>query len=174
MDQARPTRARSAETAEKGPLPRPNSSPHHADFRRADPIHLNALPGHRPARKSAQIRWLWPEISEALAAGHTIGDIRRELALDGLEISYSNLRTHVARLRKSNPIQPIVNRHVVPAVPPAAGVPAVASLAVPPTDPAPRAAEVVPYDPLANLRERLTRRPGFEYDDSPPDEKKLI
>jgi hypothetical protein len=170
MDQARLTRARSAETAGKGPLRRPDSPPHLTDCRRADPIHLNALPAHRPARKSAQIRWLWPEISEALAAGHTIGDIRRELALDGLEISYSNLRTHVARLRKSNPLQPILNRHVVPTVPPAAGAP----LGVPPTNPAPRTAEVAPYDPLANLRDRLTRRPGFEYDGRPPDEKKLI
>jgi hypothetical protein len=174
MDQARRTRARGAETAGKGPLRRPDSPPHLADRRRADPVHLNALPAHRPARKSAQIRWLWPEISEALAAGHTIGDIRRELALDGLDISYSNLRIHVARLRKSNPLQPTVNRHSVPTVPPAAGVPAGAPLAVPPTNPAPLAADVAPYDPGANLRDRLTHRPGFEYDDRPPDEKKLI
>jgi uncharacterized protein YcaQ len=103
-----------------------------------------------------------------------MGDIRRELALDGLEISYSNLRTHVARLRKSNPLQPIVNRHAVPTVPPAASVQPGAPLAAPPTKPASRAAAVAPYDPLANLRDRLTRRPGFEYDGRPPDEKKLI
>ena len=174
MDQARRTRARGAETAVKGPPRRPDSPPHLTDCRRADPLHLSALPAHRPARKSAQIRWLWPEISEALAAGHTIGDIRRELALDGLEISYSNLRTHVARLRKSNPLQPIVNRHAVPTVPPAASVQAGAPLADPPTKPTSRAAAVAPYDPLANLRDRLTRRPGFEYDGRPPDEKKLI
>src|ERR1039457_5692101 len=150
MDQARRTPARGAETAGKDPRPRPDSWTHYAGFRCADPTHLNALPARQSARKSAQIRWLWPEISEALAAGHTIGDIRRELALDGLEISYSNLRTHVARLRKPTPFQPIVNRLVVPTVPPAAGVPAGAPLGVPPTNPAPRAAEVAPYDPLAN------------------------
>jgi len=54
------------------------------------------------------------------------------------------------------------------------GVPAGAPLALPPTNPASRAAEVAPYDPLANLRDRLTRRPGFQYDDRPPDEGKLI
>ena len=172
MDQARRTRARSAETAGKRPLRQPDSPPHLADCRRADPIHLSALPAHRPARKSAQIRRLWPEISEALAAGHAIGDIRSELALDGLEISYSNLRTHVARLRKSDP--PFVNRHAAPTAPPAIDVPTGAPPAVPSTNPASRAAEVAPYDPLANLRDRLTRRPGFEYDDRPPDEKKLI
>jgi hypothetical protein len=117
---------------------------------------------------------LWPEISGALAVGHTISEVRQVLALDGLEISYSKLRSYIARLRKSNPIQPIVNRHAVPTVPPAADVPAGAPLAVPPTNPAPRAPEVAPYDPLANLRDRLTRRPGFEYDGRPPDEKKLI
>jgi hypothetical protein len=174
MDQARRTRARSAEMAGKGPLRQPDSPPHLADCRRADPVHLNALPAHRPARKSAQIRWLWPEISEALAAGHTIGDIRRELALDGLEISYSNLRTHVARLRKSHPHQLTVNRRGEPPASPPTGVPAGAPLAIPKTNPASRAAEVAPYDPLANLRDRLTRRPGFEYDGRPPDEKKLI
>ena len=151
MDHAHLTRAR-AETAGKGPMPRPDSQPHQADFRRADPIHLNALPAHRPARKSAQIRWLWPEISEALAAGHTIGDIRRELALDGLEISYSNLRTHVARLRKSHPRQPPINCHAELTAPPPTNVPAGASPAVPPTNPASRTAEAAPYDPLANLR----------------------
>jgi hypothetical protein len=174
MDQAHRTRPRSAETAGKGPLRRPDSPPHLADCRRADPVHLNALPAHRPARKSAQIRWLWPEISEALAAGHTIGDIRRELALDGLEISYSNLRTHVARLRKSHPHQLMVNRRGEPPASPPTDVPAGAPPAVTPTNPAARAAKGVPYDPLANLRDRLTRRPGFQYDDRPPDEKKLI
>jgi hypothetical protein len=125
-------------------------------------------------RKAAQIRWFWPEISAALAAGYTITEVRQVLALDGLEISYSKLRAYIARLRKSNPLQPIVNGHAVPTVPPAAGVQAGASLAVPPTNPSPRAAEIAPYDPLANLRDRLTRRPGFEYDGRPPDEKKLI
>ena len=174
MDQTHRTRARGAEAEGKGSLPRADSPPHHVDFRRADPIHLSALPAHRPARKSAQIRWLWPEISQALAAGHTIGDIRRELGLDGLEISYSNLRTHVARLRRSRLLQPIVNSHNAPAAPPPTNVPAGASPAVPPTNPASRTAEAAPYDPLANLRDRLNRRPGFQYDDHPPDEGKLI
>ena len=65
-------------------------------------MHLKALPKRRPVRKSAQIRWLWLEIREALAAGHTINDVRQELARDGLAISYSKLRTYVARLRKAD------------------------------------------------------------------------
>ena len=88
--------------------------------------------------------------------------------------SWRHGRTHVARLRKSNPLQPIVNRRAVPTVPPASDVPAAAPPAVTPTSPVVSAAKAVPYDPLANLRDRLTRRPGFQYDDRPPDEKKLI
>src|ERR1019366_1451632 len=65
MDQARRTRPRSSETAGKGPVKQPDSPPHLPHYRRADSVHLNALPAHRPARKSAQIRWLWPEISVA-------------------------------------------------------------------------------------------------------------
>ena len=65
MDQARRTRGRSSETAGKGPVKQPDSPPHLPHYRRADSVHLNALPAHRPARKSAQIRWLWPEISVA-------------------------------------------------------------------------------------------------------------
>ena|ERR1039457_6006522 len=174
MDQARRTPARGAETAGKDPRPRPDSWTHYAGFRCADPTHLNALPARQSARKSAQIRWLWPEISEALAAGHTIGDIRRELALDGLEISYSNLRTHVARLRKSHAHQPTVKRQAEPPASPPTDVQIGAPPAVLPTNRAARAAQAAPYDPLANLRDRLTRRPGFQYDDRPPDEKELI
>ena len=174
MDQGRRAQARSATTAGKEVSSCPAPPPHHANQRHTEPSHLNGLPVRRPVRKAAQIRWLWPEISAALAAGHTITEVRQVLALDGLEISYSKLRAYIARLRKSNSIQPIVNRRPVPIVPAATGVPAGAPLAVPPTNPAPRPAEVAPYDPLANLRDRLTRRPGFEYDGRPPDEKKLI
>ena len=142
----------------------------------AAPIRSISIPFRHTARHGSPPRSVGSgrEISEALAAGHTIGDIRRELALDGLEISYSNLRTHVARLRKSHPHQPTVNCYAEPPAPLPTNVPVGAPPAVPPTNPAARAAEVAPYDPLANLRDRLTRRPGFQYDDRPPDEKKLI
>jgi hypothetical protein len=171
MDQGRRAQARSATTRGYEVSPCPAPPPHHANQRHTEPSHLNDLPVRRPVRKAAQIRWLWPEFSAALAAGHTIAEVTQVLALDGLEISYSKLRAHIARLRKSSSIQPIVNRHLVPTVPPAAVVPAGTSLAVPPTNSTSRAAEVAPYDPLANLRDRLTRRPDFEYDDRPPGRK---
>jgi hypothetical protein len=95
------------------------------------------------------------------------------LALDGLEISYSKLRTYIARLRKTDPqiLAPndIPYRGAMLSNAPSAEIPGaeatfrVISTVKPPD-----------YDPLANLRERLIRRPGFHYDDRPPDVKKLI
>ena len=96
------------------------------------------------------------------------------LALDGLEISYSKLRTYIARLRKFHPHQPTRSRRAESLASPPTDVPAGTPQAVQPTNPPARAPEVTPYDPLANLRDRLTRRPGFQYDDRPADEKKLI
>jgi hypothetical protein len=117
---------------------------------------------------------LWPKIRAALAAGHSIRDVGRELALDGLEISYSKLRTYIARLRKTDPqiLAPngIPGPDATPPNAPPAEIPSGAEATIRVTS----TANPSDYDPLANLRERLTRRPGFHYDDRPPDEKKLI
>ena len=173
MDQAHPTRARGAEAAGKDSLPRTDSPPRHADFRRADPVHLNALPAHRPARKSAQVRWLWPEIAKRSRPA------TRSATSGGNWLS-TDLRSHI---RTSAPMSLVCEnptRTSRPSTasdassPPPTDVQAGAPPAVPPTNRAARAAELASYDPLANLRDRLTHRPGFRYDDRPPDEKKLI
>jgi hypothetical protein len=174
MDQARRSGDRGAKTAGKGSSHQGDSTPHAARMRPGAPAHLDALPMRKPARKSAQIRWLWPEISEALAAGHTIGDVRRELALDGIEISYSKLRTYVARLRKTAPRNPPHNSVSESRTPASNGPCIEASPRAHSSAPGPEGVKTPPYDPLANLRERLSGRPGFRYDDRPPDEKKLI
>jgi hypothetical protein len=136
-------------------------------------MHLKALPKRRPVRKSAQIRWLWLEIREALAAGHTINDLWEELARDGLAISYSKLRTYVARLRKADQ-QRAVDSGPDPRIVTSPGTWTEVPSGGQPPKRGNRGVEPTGYDPLANLRERLTRRPGFNYDDRPPDEKKLI
>ena len=175
MDRTRSTRdCDAAAAAPKEPLPVSGHSPHPFGARGADAAHLDALPKRRPARKSVQIRCLWPKIRAALAAGHSIRDVRGELSLDGLEISYSKLRTYIARLRKTDPqiLAPngIPDRGATPPNAPPAEIPSGAEAAIR----VPSTAKPPDYDPLANLRERLTRRPGFHYDDRPPDEKKLI
>ena len=44
-----------------------------------------------------------PRLGQHSRRGISIGDVRRELALDGIQISYSKLRTYVARLRRAHP-----------------------------------------------------------------------
>ena len=95
----------------------------------------------------------------ALAAGHSLKDVWEELGRDGIELSYSKFRSYVARLRKTQS----VGQTPALADPDAAHSPRPERKAV---------AQV--RDPLANLREKTARRPGFEYDESPPDESKLI
>ena len=171
MDQEREARDRGAKSAEKAADRRKVGSRERATLTCPDRAHVASLPCRWPARKAAQIRWVWPQIQEALAAGHTIADVRRELALDGLEISYSKLRTYVARLRKSESGQEISSG--VFAVPPPEREETATSRSGQPSRTRARAGAAT-YDPLANLRDRLVRRPGFEYDGRPPDEEKLI
>jgi hypothetical protein len=170
VDQAREARDRGAETAEKAADRRKVGSRERATLTCPDRAHVASLLRRRPARKAAQIRWLWPQIQEALAAGHTIADVRRELALDGLEISYSKLRTHVAQLRKSGRTQTGTASDV--SVPVMIEQP----ISLEPGRASRRQGKgnATTYDPLANLRDRLVRRPGFQYDGMPPDEQKLI
>jgi hypothetical protein len=120
----------------------------------------------RPETKAGQIRWLWPEISAALSAGHTLKEVWRELSRDGIEIRYPRLRLYVAQLRSTSPI------------PSGPGNRLTEVAATPPETPAAQRVPVTstnsPNDPLANLRERLANRPGFQYDERPPDISKLI
>lgn len=122
-------------------------------------MNIERLPGRRPKTKIGQIRWRWPEILMAFAAGHSLKDVWKELGRDGIDLSYSKFRSYVARLRKT---------HSVSRAPVLADVDAGHS-------PRPESKAATPIrDPLANLREKTARRPGFEYDESPPDESKLI
>ena len=124
---------------------------------------LAALAGQRPRTKAGQVQWLWPQIKSALREGHKIRDIWECLVKDGLDVSYSRLRWYVARLRRLESAG-----SAVPTIPPdQKRAPLSVSDAEQRSGPTSR-------DPLANLRERLNKRPGFQFDERPPDEKKLI
>jgi hypothetical protein len=122
----------------------------------SDHSHVRALAQRRPARKSAQVRWFWPQIRAALAAGHSIADVRRELALDGLDISYSKLRTYIGRLRKQDHA---TGRQSAPAGDSVTGDSQCKP--TPGSEPAP--------DPLFNVRRQLDlkKRTSFEYNPFP-------
>jgi hypothetical protein len=123
---------------------------------------LAGLAGERPKTKAGQVQWLWPQIKAALTNGHKIRQIWECLVEDGLDITYARLRYYIARFKRLES----------------------KGLSLPPfeRDQPSRTATTKPEpasgdrgrDALANLRSRLTNRPGFEFDERPPDEKKLI
>jgi hypothetical protein len=143
---------------EKVPAPAEQANPH---------LCLNVLTAQRPRGKMAQIRWLWPGIVEAIEAGHTLKEICAHLQQYGLDISYSLFRHYAARLRHRGATKQHAKGTTVAAVRTAASIS--------PAAPA-RGTDAVPspFDPLANLRERLANRPGFQFEERPPDDSKLF
>jgi hypothetical protein len=121
-------------------------------------VSLGALTEVQPKFKSAQIGLLWPEIKEAIAGGHKLRQIWERLGEDGIHLSYSKFRYYIARLKR-------IETSGKGAAPPSHAAQSVRKGADP-VSPA--------HDPLANLRDRLSKRPGFEFDERPPDIKKLI
>ena len=122
---------------------------------------LSSLVAARPRSKLGQVRRLWPEIKAALRDGHQLKQVWECLSEDGIELSWSKFRTYIVRLRKLE----------------AAGAEMPHRGAEPvETTPSRRNSQPAPpnRDALANLRERINNRPGFEFDERPPDAKKLI
>jgi hypothetical protein len=120
---------------------------------------LSALVEERPQSKFGQLRRIWPEIKAVLRDGHQVKYVWEHLVQNGVELSYSKFRTYVARLRSletSGADLPTLGVDVQTARPTAA------------------IKDAVKRDAVSNLRERLNKRRGFEYDERPPDEKKLI
>ena len=123
---------------------------------------LAALVEQKPRTKAGQLQRLWPHIKAALREGHTLLDVRERLIEAGLELSYSKLRSYVARLKRLEAAGADLPRVDTEQK----NLPVVSDSA------AGEAAK--PRDPLANIRDRMNRRPGFQFDERPPDEKKLI
>jgi hypothetical protein len=118
---------------------------------------LATLAEGTPKFKSGQILGLWPQITDALARGHKLKQIWECLSHDGLEVSYSRFRHVIADLKRS--ADPLHHEHL----------------------PRPErlikigmSNEIPERDPVENLRSRLNNRPGFHWDESPPDLKKLV
>ena len=120
-------------------------------------VKFGALASGRPKYKSAQIRLLWPEIKKALADGHKLRQIWESLDEDGIHLSYSKFRSYVARLKGLDGTeQAAPTTNAKDAARTATG------------------GESPDFDPARNLRERLNNRPGFQFDERPPDLKKLV
>jgi hypothetical protein len=145
-----------------------SDSKHEIDFRR-----LRARVREKPRTKAGQVRQAWPEIKDLITAGHSLKDIWAWLNESGISIGYARLSHYIGQLRQNEKVSNGLGRggDVAANVQPSAVV--TAPLLTPSSDQN-QPSEAGPNpDPLANVRVREDRRPGFNFN-SQPDLRKLI
>ncbi len=137
------------------------------DSASTDLSRLRALRGEKPATQMGQVRWAWPDIKAALELGHSLKTIHQRLNESGIPIGYRTLSLYLGRVRRQGtgkPAPQMSGRSTSPIPRPAD----------PEYDAGSSTKPSVKRDPLANLRELNRKRPGFHFDEGPPDLKKLI
>ena len=133
---------------------------------RRDLSRLKTLQGEEPAKLSKLIGILWPDIRAAISRGHTLKFINTRLQEIGIPISYHQLVVYVGRLRRADAIEQGETAY---------GPERTGQILKPSAKTALDECEGAARDPLANIKDRLIHnRPGFSFDDRPPDKKKLI
>ena len=140
-----------------------------------DLTRLRARLAEKPRTKAGQVRQAWPDIKALFDAGHSLKDIWKWLNEIGIEIGYARLSHYTGQLKRRDQTAP---RTESIAASPEGRCISEHSLAVPnggagKESTIPEEVAPPPNDPLANIREREVRRPGFQYN-SDPDVKKLI
>ena len=134
---------------------------------------LRARLREKPRTKAGQVRQAWSEIKALFEAGHSLKDIWIWLNEIGIEIGYARLSHYTGQLRRRD--REFAERR--PIADPQANAESTTAIDVEPVD-----GKIVPSepptkepegDPLANIREREHRPPGFQYN-AEPDPKKLI
>jgi hypothetical protein len=128
---------------------------------------LRTLRAEKPSSQMGQLRWAWPEVKAALEHGHSLTTVHQRLAEVGIEIPYRRLSFYIGRLRREE-----AENHASRAAAAPAGQ-TVAPVAQQPSSPL-QANQPGERDPLANLRKLSTGRPGFQWDEAPPDKDKLF
>jgi hypothetical protein len=131
---------------------------------------LAALREKKPLRKAAQIRALWPEIKGALDNGHSLKAVCDCLEADGISISVQTLGSYITRMRKKS-----VRVETAPVSGPATTEES--SLPRPVAGRSSREAtakRAKSANPLANVRDRQTKRAAFDYRPELADPKELI
>ena len=160
-----------------GPVAAYRSEPVNSHTEQLDLNRLRKRLREKPRTKAGQVRQAWPDIRDLLAAGHTLKDVRIWLNEIGLEIEYTRLSHYIGQLRRKDEVAQSQIRESKPAL--GESVPTLATG----TDPdrqnrATLVAQSMADDsqrrnPLANVLERESKRPGFNYN-AEPDPKKLI
>ena len=119
---------------------------------------IEALAREKPTQLMAQLRAVWPQVQQALEAGHTLRLIHKRLNMAGIEISYKRLivyRGRIERRKKKGP------------APSASPNPPSTARSPDTTPPA--------FDPLANFHaQEEKKRAAWQYPSGPPDESKLL
>jgi hypothetical protein len=117
---------------------------------------IEALAREKPTQLMAQLRAVWPQVQQALEAGHTLRLIHKRLNMAGIEISYKRLIVYRGRIErgKKRPAAPVSGNTPAPAM-------------LPDSKPA-------AFDPLANFHAQEQKRVAWQYPSGPPDESKLI
>ena len=125
-----------------------------SDRRPLSPV--EALARENPPQLMAQLRAFWPQVQEALKAGHTLRLVHKRLNMAGVPISYKLLGLYRGRIErgKKRPATPLSANTPTPAMLPDSKPPA--------------------FDPLANFRAQEQKRVGWQYPSGPPDKSKLI
>ena len=131
----------------------------------------------KPRTKAGQVRQAWPDIRDLLAAGHSLKDVWEWLNEIGLQIGYARLSDYIGQLRRRDEAARLEVRESK--AEPSEAVAEVFTQTRPPVRS--EATGVAPLtggygkerDPLANVLERESKRPGFNYNEE-PDRKKLI
>lgn len=140
-----------------------------------DLTRLRARLAEKPRTKAGQVRQAWPDIKALFDAGHSLKDIWIWLNEIGIEIGYARLSHYTGQLKRGD--------RAAAAAEPGSNISHTDGLrdtAAPVSTDGAARERTVPdqgvetvHDPLANIREREDRRPGFQYN-SDPDIKKLI
>ena len=125
-----------------------------SDERPLSPV--EALARENPTQLMAQVRALWPQVQEALKAGHTLRLIHQRLNMAGVPISYKLLSLYRGRIERKK-------RGPTPSASPNTPLPAGSPDRKPPA-----------FDPLTNFRAQEQKRKDWKYPSGPPDESKLI
>jgi hypothetical protein len=143
---------------------------------RLDLSRLRTRVREKPRTKAGQVRQAWPDIRDLLAAGHSLKDIWVWLNEIGLEIGYARLSHYIGQLRRRDEAAQSQIRELKAGLHETAtefatetGLPqnGTAPMTQPTSD------HVRRHDPLANVLERESKRPGFNYN-AEPDPRKLI
>jgi hypothetical protein len=146
-------------------------------LREVDLAPLRALQGETPATRIAFVRQVWPDISAALNAGHSLTVVHQRLTAGGFDIPYRTLVSCVNRIRLEQARTVAGVSRPAKVTPPRAGIRAAHGAPTP--DSAGSSSGAVPprssRHPLANVLEHERRKlPGFHFTGEPPDPNKLF